>query len=262
MKHRQVLFFCCTVLIFARCTRPVGCIDQSAYNYDPDAAVANASCRYPSLYLSFELLVDSLPFEINRIYSINGSATAFKQFQFYVSSINIKKESGDSLYLPALYPLIKAGQQQFFLSEIGLSSVQKLQFDIGIDAVNNNQITNFLMNAAHPLFIQVPDTMHFNFNDGYIFLKMLGKIDRNADGIPNENESFDLRIGTNSLLRSVQFNLDKAIKGPSDTLRVQLNIANLLQGIDLPQESYANSNQNIALATRLADNIAAAFSIP
>ena len=91
---------------------------------------------------------------------------------------------------------------------------------------------------------------------------MLGKIDRNADGIPNENESFDLRIGTNSLLRSVQFNLDKAIKGPSDTLRVQLNIANLLQGIDLPQESYTNSNQNIGLATRLADNIAAAFSIP
>ncbi len=244
------------------CSKPVGCTDKTAYNYDVNAAVANASCRYPSLFLSFDLVVDSLRFEINRIYTVGGLATAFKQFQFYASSFCVQKQSGDSLYFPSKYPLIKERQQYVFFAETGLDSLLNITFDVGLPPAINNQIGTFLNNPEHPLSLQVPDTMHLNYDDGYIFLKMQGKVDRNGDGIPNEHESFDLRIGTNALLRTIRLNLKTKVQGPKDTIHIRLDIAKLLQGLDLSSEAFTQSTDNIELATKIANNMEAAFSAP
>ena len=112
----------------------------------------------------------------------------------------------------------------------------------------------------HPLQIQ-NDTMHFNLNDGYIFLKLVGNVDRNGDGFPNENESFDYRIGTNDLLRQLSFTTDQVLDQTNNSLRVALDVLALLENIDLLNIEKIDHQTQTAAAETIADNLFTSMSL-
>lgn len=263
MSFKYLLFFIfSSTFIFTNCSKPAGCIDKRALNYDPTIQVANASCTYPSLSLQFDFKVDSLPFEINRIYQIDGRATAFKIMQLYLSKIQLTRTDQSIANYDSLYPLLKKENNKVPLGEVYVESYERLQFKVGIPAVVNNQIAHYLYNPQHPLRLQTTDTMHFNTNDGYIFMRIEGKVDRNGDGIPNENESFDFRIGSNQLLQSVNLSLQKDIQLAQETIPVVIDVAQLIQNVDLQTEQHSHTFDNLPLASKIANNIANAFYIP
>jgi hypothetical protein len=261
MKGKLFLFLCMIITGHFSCSDPPGCVDSRAVNFDPAITVANASCIYPELFLQVVLTVDTLPLEINRIYDINGYKTAFKQFQCYLSQIELTRPDQTVLSASSLYPLLKENQTFFPLGDVYVETFDKISFNIGVDPSANANIFSFLNDPLHPLTLQSPDTMHWNNNDGYIFLKMVGKVDRNGDNIPNEHESFDLQIGTDQLLRSVDLAINKSVELELDTIKLRLDVNKLLLNVDLQTEQSTMTIDNLPLATKIADNIAAAVAV-
>lgn len=103
--------------------------------------------------------------------------------------------------------------------------------------------------------------MHFSISEGYIFLKLQGNVDRNADGFPNENEYFDYRIGTNSLLKSFSFNKQLIIDEATEIIEIDVDVLRLLENIDMQQYKDINQNSNFSQAILIADNILNAFTL-
>ena len=256
------LTFCvfATWLQLQSCSKKIGCVDQKALNYDPEAEVANSSCIYPNLNLEFKLNAASENFEINRIYNVSGLNLAFKSFQFYVSGIKVHR--ADMLwedYLP-LTKLIRSDSITFPLGATYTGKIDSFEFNVGLDSIQNSNINFQLYDTEHPLQIQ-NDTMHFNLNDGYIFLKLVGNVDRNGDGFPNENESFDYRIGTNDLLRQLSFTTDQVLDQTNNSLRVALDVLALLENIDLLNIEKIDHQTQTAAAETIADNLFTSMSL-
>lgn len=259
-KKINFLIGCFILLIFNQCSKPTGCVNDKALNYDPTIEVADGSCEFPSLSLDFVLKVGAFDFEINRIYNINGYNTAFKQFQFYISDLELERSDLTTNDYSTKYPLIKEANSSVPLGEVFVETFEKVRFNVGVDSATNSNIAAFLNNSMHDLFQQNPDTMHYNYSDGYIFLKMVGKVDRNGDNIPNENESFDMRIGTNQFLRSIELVVNKDVTEAQDKIELQVDIEKLLNGVDLQVEQHTNSMNDVPLATKIANNIPLAIT--
>lgn len=244
------------------CAEQVGCIDSRALNYDPTAETASNDCRYPSLAVEFDFKLGNQPFEINRIYNINGHNTAFKEFQFYVSGVQLIRPDQTTIDFETLYPLLKTGSPSFSLGKTYLETFERIKFNIGVDSTANTFIVDYLNNPNHPLQLQTPDTMHFNANEGYVFLKMVGKVDRNGDGIPNENETFDFRIGSNALLQSIDLAINKTLSQAEEVIQVEIDIEALLDNVDLQTEQKTWTSDNFPLANKIANNIPNAIQVP
>jgi hypothetical protein len=264
MMMKLLLIFCSIFFIInlQSCSKPVGCIDARAVNYDPAAEVANNDCRYPSLAVQFNFKLGNQAFEINRIYTINGYNTAFKEFQFYVSGVQLTRSDQSRVDFEALYPLINTANSSFSLGDAYLETYEQITFNVGIDATANTLISTYLNNTNHPLHLQSPDTMHFNINQGYIFLKMVGKVDRNGDGVPNENEAFDFRIGSDSLLQPIDLLINKTLSQAEESILLEIDIEALLNNVDLQTEQKTHTFDNLPLANKIANNIPTAITVP
>ena len=261
MKQILLLAFLLLAIGLSSCSKPAGCVDSRAVNHDPSITVANNTCVYPSIHLSFSLLVGNEPFEINRIYNIAGYNTAFKQFQCYLSGIELQRPDLSVANFDTLYPLLKENSSTFNLGEVYVETFERLRFNVGVDPLANANIAAYLYNPLHPLRLQSPDTMHWNTTDGYIFLKMVGKVDRNGDGIPNENEGFDLQIGSNQLLRSIDLAINKDVTEELESIDLELDVEWLLNNVDLQTEHYTHTLDSLALATKIANNIVGAIRL-
>lgn len=262
MRYLYITFILLSLTIFLpACSDPVGCVDKRAANYDPAAKVANSSCVYPQLELEFVLKMDTLPFEINRIYNIGGENTAFNLFQCYLSEIELVRPNSTIANYDTLYPLVGVNNLTVPLGKVYVETFERLRFNIGVDPISNGRIAFYINDANHPLYAQSPEPMHWNLTDGYIFLKMKGKVDKNGDGIPNSNETFDLQIGTNQLLRSVDFLINKEVRLEQDKIRLEIDVKKLLNNVDLPTESNTQTLNNLPLATKIANNIVAAVRV-
>ena len=262
MKFLLILCFFSFVINLQSCSEQVGCIDSRALNYDPAAETASNDCLYPSLSVEFDFKLGNQTFEINRIYNINGYNTAFKEFQFYISGVQLTKSDQTILDFENLYPLMKTTKPSFSLGEAYLETYERIKFNIGVDSIANTFIADYLNNPNHPLQQQVPDTMHFNLNEGYIFLKMVGKVDRNGDGIPNENEAFDFRIGSNALLQTIDLLINKTLSQADEVIQLEIDVEALLNNVDLQTERKTWTSDNFLLASKIADNIPNAIQIP
>lgn len=262
MKLLLVFYSIFFIISLQSCSEPVGCIDSRAINYDPAAQVASNDCRYPTLAVDFDFKLGGQPFEINRIYTINGYNTAFKEFQFYISGIQLTRTDQSTIDFEALYPLINTANPSFSLGDTYLETYERIAFSVGVDATANGLIATYLNDSNHPLYLQSPDTMHFNLNEGYIFLKMIGKVDRNGDGIPNENEAFDFRIGSNALLQPIDLLINKTLNQAAESIQLEIDIEALLNNVDLQTERKTWTFDNLPLANKIASNISNAIQIP
>ncbi|MNY21557.1 hypothetical protein D3C86_1551140 [compost metagenome] len=76
-----------------------------------------------------------------------------------------------------------------------------IQFGIGVPGdINHNDPS--LFPAANPLNIAIANDMHWDWNPGYIFIKVEAKVDTIVDGITNCNHNLVYHVGTDSYFTS------------------------------------------------------------
>ena len=211
----------------------------------------------------FNYVVDGEAYDTNTVYNINGTAVQFSIANFYVGGITFMSEEGVPTEIEDKYLLVTpdAGMQE--VGELAKGHYHMARFFIGVDPLTNSQSTEDFTTRSEdpndPLGVQFPE-MHWSWNSGYKFIRIDGKVDTDADGVPDDAMSFHL--GTDDMLKTLEFVTHKDVDVENDGhMHFEFDLAKALEVIDLPQEhfTHALSTQEIPLATKFRDNLSNAF---
>jgi len=158
-----------------------------------------------------------------------GNSIQFTGLKFFVGHVHIKGHENDVIAAYHDHFLFDArANNTFHLGPIPVEHIHELHFNLGLDeeACMHDPAT-----AGAPF--NTPD-MHFG-EMGYCFLNMEGRVDTNGDGIFDEQDQpFQLHCGSPEMLRQLMLNVHQdLVAGSTTTLSLELDIADLLSGIDL-----------------------------
>jgi hypothetical protein len=100
--------------------------------------------------------------------------------------------------------------------------------------------------------------MNWNWSAGYIFVRIDGMVDLDADGTPET--PMEYHLGKEAFRRTVAKDLHTDIKDDNQTLTFGLNVAALFDGIDISQAYSVHTGDDLSTSAIFADNIADAIT--
>lgn len=234
-----------------------------------------ASCKKDEVTPTPELADVSLEFEytvgdeamvLGEVYEINGTAVQFDLVNFYVGGIGLVNEMGEKVQFENKYLLVKANQNQnqnryqYQLGQVNAGHYDTLQFFVGVGPTENSQTEADFTNrpADDPLAVQNP-SMHWSWASGYRFIRIDGLTDVDGDGTPET--LMEYHLGTDPFLINLQYGMHKDLDAGANQYRLQLNLAQVLEGVDMKQEYGTHTMDNMMLAQRIRNNFANALQL-
>ncbi|MBC6988622.1 MbnP family protein [Hymenobacter sp. BT491] len=210
-----------------------------------------------TLDLEMEHIVGTQALELNRAMPYTTAAgDQFKvtTFNYYISNIKLKKADGTEYVQPDSYYLVKesiANSKRLALDKIPVGDYTGITFTIGVDSARN--VAGAQMGALDP-----SNNMFWDWNSGYIFLKMEGT----SDQAPSKSLIF--HVGgfkkPYNAIRTVSPSLNgKTVLVRTDhspEMHFHVDLLKLFTGIRFADAS-SNSHSAGPSAVRIADNYAA-----
>ncbi len=120
----------------------------------------------------------------------NGKQVRLFRAAFYIAEIELHKTDGSRLMLSDQYLLVDAAEpgREFDLGNWSVTDIEGVSLRIGVDSARNH-LDPASYPADHPLAPQNP-SMHWGWVSGYRFMAVEGRIDNNADGVPEAAMEF------------------------------------------------------------------------
>ena len=120
----------------------------------------------------------------------NGKQVRLFRAAFYIAEIELHKTDGSRLMLTDQYLLVDAAEpgREFDLGNWSVTDIEGVSLHIGVDSARNH-LDPASYPADHPLAPQNP-SMHWGWVSGYRFMAIEGRIDNNADGVPEAPMEF------------------------------------------------------------------------
>jgi hypothetical protein len=211
-----------------------------------------------SLHLIIRTTVSGVDLVHDSIYHpVASRSVLFTDFRYYVSHIVAIRDDGTAHQTVCGVLLVDPRQQDYNLGSLPPGSYQALRFVVGLDSATNHADPT-VFESGHPLAMQTP-SMHWDWNSGYLFMKLEGRVDTTGTGLPGTE--FFYHIGMDAMKRSIDIPVRFTIGKKSTTaVRLKFDLAVLLAGVDMRSEILTHSFDNQILATRIADRWQAAFS--
>ena len=119
--------------------------------------------------------MQGLPLRSDETYAMNSGAWFFKPrfVKYYIAEITVIHDGGKRTALSDVYVLVDAlGQSRYVLGSYDVTSVEALEFHIGVDKLRNH-LDPTLYPPEHPLALKNP-TMHWGWAAGYRFIAVEG----------------------------------------------------------------------------------------
>ncbi len=185
-------------------------------------------------------------------YMVNGTAVQFDLGIFYCSVFTPKSSSGDAFTsFTDEFLLVRAEESAAY--EVGTFSggdVRKLGFSIGVDSeINHGDPANW--QSPHPLASQSP-SMYWGWDNGYIFFKFEGRVDRDNDGVPDAIMLY--HIGKDQFFTSTEIDIQENPVDGVLTAVVTVDYAKLFENIDILEDRVSHTGDNLQLAADLVEN--------
>lgn len=236
--------------------KQTGCTDPTAITFDPEAVESDPqACEYPILSLDVNLNVGNQPLQYDQVYQINGVATRFSTVQLYLDEFRVGMNNEMDMLDANL--LIKPSQTTYELGQITAGHKHMLMFALGVDS-SQNFLDPATYDASHPLAPKAP-SMHWSWNSGYIFLRIDGEVDTNGDGTPDE--ILELHLGTMNMYTPVMLEAHADADMVDTRINLDIDIAQLFDGIDHQNERVTHTMDNMPLAMSLRNNFMKLFSV-
>lgn len=205
---------------------------------------------------------DETIFEDSVYTTVEGYDLKFTELKFFFSEIN---HNGTVLADAAYFDWINKGTLVLSV-QAKSTDFPTLSGNLGVgEAVNHSDPSAFPND--HPLNISNSGDMHWDWNPGYIFVKVEAKVDTIPDGIPLFDHNVVLHVGLDENLETWVFTdlnwvqVDCCLSRLSLKLDMAKFLQNDGQNIDLKTENSTHSapGQEV-LSTKVIQNFKAALS--
>jgi hypothetical protein len=122
-----------------------------------------------SLTISFEAVVNNTVVVPNTVWYSDDNFT-INTLNYYISNVKLKKSDGTVYAEPDSYHLIKHGEgiNSFTITNLPDGAYTGIEFLIGVDSLRN-------ISGAQTGALDVAEQMFWDWNTGYIFLKLEGE---------------------------------------------------------------------------------------
>jgi hypothetical protein len=195
--------------------------------------------------------------------TLEGYDVQFTDIKFYFGSPSF---DGGSIEMEAGLFDYGLNGDLLFLVQKDLSSTTTLGGYLGVDSVyNHNDPAAF--NNGNPLNIAVANDMHWDWNPGYIFVKVEARVDTIPDANPLFDHLVTFHIGKDENIQNLNFSgFNWSVIGNDSELQLKLDMAQFLQNggstIDLKTEytSHTMAGQE-ALSSKVIVNFRDALSL-
>jgi archaellin len=192
-----------------------------------------------------------------------GYALQFTDIRFYLTTL--KNTSGKQLTQAALFDYRESGIN-LLTADGKPADFSSINGFFGVDStLNHDDPTAFA--TTNPLNILTANDMHWDWNPGYIFLKIEAKVDTISDGVDNFNHYVVFHVGADAWLQ--QFSLTGLTWSQTSqnlyTLPLKLDMQKFLQNgaqtIDVKTEHSSHSLAGEeALSIKVIQNLRDALS--
>lgn len=234
-----------------------GCTDPASLSYDPEAAEDDGSCEYPTLKVNFTYKFGSEDLTKGNVYMANGTAVSFDAVQFYVAQPRVATDGTAELTDEIFF--ISFDNQSLQMPNLSIGHKHMLMFGLGVDSVTNRTIqpSDPDLPTGAPLGPQSP-TMHWGWDNGYIFFKIDGKVDTDGDDTPETG--MELHIGKDINFKTVAFEIHTDALEQLVEANVKVDISKAFEGVDIKNDYVTHTGDNPALAKKVIENMVNAFS--
>ncbi len=270
MNYRNNLFIAVNLMVLFL----VGC----------DAATSDTGSTTLTLNLNAHVNGKPLSTDPDATFDVNGTLISFESVRMYISEITLINSNGDpvsilgdGLTVPAKNEddedishtvqnhivLVKqdAGIDSYDLGTWPAGKYEKIHFKIGI-AGTNNRIDPSQVPADHPLAKQTDYNNHWNWNAGYLYLRIDGKVDTDGDAVPDDE--WAVHLGTERFLRQVMVTHDLILEADQPgILDLSIDYGEFLRNVDLsdPDQRICHTMNNLPVANAVANQISSAFAV-
>jgi hypothetical protein len=242
-----------------------GCLDPIATNYNPNAKKSNDElCQYDAsknpLNLEVFHLFNGNNFSLDSIYYDDfGTMVKFNRAKTYVSKNCFFKSSNSCFDDTLQYLLFDPSISNYFLGYIEkeLNTIS-IEFQVGVDSVSNHSDPASYQ-SEEPLSYQTP-SMHWQMGSNlmdwsYLFVVVEGFADLNSNGIFDAGEIFVFHLGGDDF-RSNPKNISCDISEFTNESKIKINLnwSKIIEDIDIKNENFTHTIDNIPLATKIATN--------
>ena len=242
-----------------------GCLDPIATNYNPNAKKSNDElCQYDAsknpLNLEVYHLFNGNNFSLDSIYYDDfGTMIKFNRAKTYVSK-NCFFNSSNSCFDDTLqYLLFDPSISNYFLGymEKELNTIS-VEFQVGVDSVSNHTDPASYQ-SDEPLSYQTP-SMHWQMGSNpmdwsYLFVVVEGFADLNSNGVFDAGEIFVFHLGGDDFRSNPKnINCDISEFTNESKIKINLNWSKIIEDIDIKNENFTHTMDNIPLATKIATN--------
>jgi hypothetical protein len=179
--------------------------------------------------------------------------------RYYISHIEAIRDDGAAIPVSDTVVLVDPGRRVYEPGSLPRGVYRGVRFVVGLDsATNHGDPTVFA--AGHPLAMQTP-SMHWDWNSGYLFMKVEGRVDTTGKGGGVPATEFFYHFGTDAMKRTVdvavRFAVGDSSAGP---VRLCFDLGTMLERVDMRTETSTHSFDNAPLAAGMADRWGSAFS--
>ncbi len=226
------------------------CQDEGAMNYNPDAeAVDNELCTYPALQVNVNYKFGEEPFNLDSVYYVGDKNVPVKLsiFKFYISNITLERADGGNVKVDDSYSLLSPDFARYNIGKIEVGEYESLSFDVGVDETANQRFPSDYA-IGHPL----SDTGMHTGGDGYLFVRAVGAVDTDYDGLFSNEIKFEL--GTVDLFRTVKGDVKLDVDADVKDIDIEVDLGKLFEGVDLSVDYSVNIVKDKELSELIMDN--------
>ena len=189
-----------------------------------------------------------------------GYDIQFSELKFYLEDI---RNDGASIIDGALFDYRENGNF-LFRRELGIISSGDFTANVGVGPDVNHLDPSAFDNASVFNILNAND-MHWDWNPGYIFLKIEARVDTIQDGMPLFNHNVVYHIGLDENLETLQFqNLNWTEVGSESQIALKVDLYAFLNSpniIDIKSESTSHSTAGQeVLTSKVIQNFSMAIS--
>lgn len=220
--------------------------------------------------MDVKAMIDDNPFVLGETYTNEQDYKfSMEALSFYLSHLTLTKADGsevevkdvDFLNFENNHSASQAKGEQV-TGTIPAGNYTALRFAIGVDSTLNHD-DPATYPSSHPLSIYTGS--HWNWNTGYIFLKIEGNVDAVPNGAGTLDNAFLYHTGLDTLYREVQFNDDFTVgSGETFEYKLKLDVNRVFYSasdtLNPATENFTHTTGAFELAQRVTNLFAGTFS--